>query len=237
VELQNPRKEARRDLSGAHDRTPDIIASLYPGWVCFLEFAQEVAAIAEEELGELAKMGWQALVEAGKLQSQHQSSEDMVNLFLRLLASTLSSGQAHLEDFKTNGEPPEAVSWGWRSKANGQGTEGHVPQGDCIGWVDSMDIYLEPESTFAAVQKLARDQGTSLSVTSQTLWSRLKERGILSSTEPGHNTVRRSINGKRPHVLHVKKETLGWVTSQVSEESSPISDHNVVPLKQKTNQR
>jgi hypothetical protein len=174
AEFQNLRNTAREDLPGVHDRTPDIVASLYQGWVNFLSFAQEVGAITNEEFIKLGHSGWQALVEAGSLQTQHQVSEDVVDMFLRLLESALSSGQAHLADAKTNGEPPEAANWGWRLKGNGQGAESYFPLGDRIGWLDAQNLYLEPESVFATVQKIARSQGTSLPVTPTTLWKRLK---------------------------------------------------------------
>jgi hypothetical protein len=199
------RTEARKELRYAHDRTPETVASLTVGLSIFLNFAVDVGAITTEEAMRYAAEGWAALIEAGKSQSLHQGSEDVVNQFLRLVSAAINSGAAHLAHVKANGRPAEAASWGWRP--NGQFEE-YVPVGMRIGWIDDQNIYLDPDSAFAAVQKLANAQGTSLPVTQETLWKRLGEKGYLASNEPGRNTVRRMIAGKRPRVIHLNRSTL-----------------------------
>ena len=54
-----------------------------------------------------------------------------------------------------------------------QEREDWQPRGERIGWLDADDLFLDPESSFAAVQKLARDQGTSVPTKQRTLWKRL----------------------------------------------------------------
>ena len=199
------RTEARKELRYAHDRTPGTVASLTTGLSTFLSFAVDVGAITAEEARRYAAEGWAALIEAGKSQFRHQGSEDVVNQFLRLVSAAINSGAAHLAHVKANGRPAEAASWGWRP--GGQLDE-YVPVGMRIGWIDDQNIYLDPDSAFAAVQKLANAQGTSLPITQETLRKRLGEKGYLASTEPGRNTIRRTIAGKRPRVIHLSRSTL-----------------------------
>jgi hypothetical protein len=40
-------------------------------------------------------------------------------------------------------------------------------------------LYLEPNSAFAEVARLAQDQGESFSIAPHTLWRRMGERGLL----------------------------------------------------------
>lgn len=77
-----------------------------------------------------------------------------------------------------------------------------------IGWVDGTDLYLEPEASFAEAQNLARIQGDSVPVTKGTLHKRLKDKGLLVSTEPGKLLTRRTFDRKRRYVLHVQAAAL-----------------------------
>ena len=83
------------------------------------------------------------------------------------------------------------------------------PQGHCVGWLDGEELLLEPESVYAQVQTLAREQGESIPIASRMLWKRLKERKFLSSWEEKRTTVRRSLAGveKRP-VLNLSPAAL-----------------------------
>ncbi|MBL8190283.1 MAG: hypothetical protein JNK38_19865, partial [Acidobacteria bacterium] len=87
---------------------------------------------------------------------------------------------------------------GWR---NGE------PQGECIGWVDGKDLYLQPDTAHRLAQQIAAG-GEGLTVSSQTLWKRLNEAGLLASTDTARNTnkVRRTIIGKSTPVIHLRAE-------------------------------
>ena len=66
-----------------------------------------------------------------------------------------------------------------------------MPQGTRIGWVAGSDLYLEPEASYQVAQQLAGAE--RLAVSERTLRSRLRERGLLVSTDVGRKmlTVRR----------------------------------------------
>ena len=94
----------------------------------------------------------------------------------------------------------------------GQNTEWHR-LGAQIGWLDGNDLYLEPDSAYAVAQRLARDQGHSLPVNKNTMWKRLKEKGLLASFKEGKNLTRVSIGSKRRYAIHVLADTLDDIPS------------------------
>jgi hypothetical protein len=74
-----------------------------------------------------------------------------------------------------------------------------------IGWTDGENVFLEPDVVYAEVQRLAVEQGESLPVTPQTLRRRLKEKGLLATTDTARRklTVRKMFQGDRREVLPV----------------------------------
>jgi hypothetical protein len=83
-----------------------------------------------------------------------------------------------------------------------------IPGGDCIGWIEGNDIYLDPDAAFAAAQKLASEQGERLGITDEALRKRLHEGGLLAEVDATRRrlTVRRTIMGRSPkEVLSVAK--------------------------------
>jgi len=190
-----------------HRRTPDIVAHLAVGLKLFLDFACEVEAISQYERQEYWLRAWVALGEIAAGQAQYQSGEDPANRFLQLIAAAITSGAAYVSNRKSGEEPADATYWGWKEVAIGESTQWQS-RGTHVGWLDGYDLYLEPDSAFAVVQRLARDQGDSLPVTKNTLWKRLKERGLLASFEKGKNLARIRTGVKRRCVVHVSADKL-----------------------------
>ena len=196
-----------------HMRTPDIVASLMLGWDWFMDFAEELGVVTIDDGTGLRTKAWEALLKAGKEQSQFHKAEDPVIRFIMLLSSVITSGHAHIIDSETGVEPNDAAMWGWKTVPawrDGYRKEEWQPQGERIGWLSEADLYLDPESSFAAVQKVARNQSAPLMITQRTLWKRLAEKNILASIDDGRkrNVVRKVIQGKRRTVLHLKSETI-----------------------------
>ena len=87
------RREQYRD-SGAHLRTPTILANLAAGWELFLQFALESKALTREEVEKLQRRGAAALEAAAASQGQHLAANDPVDRFVALLSSAIASGRA-----------------------------------------------------------------------------------------------------------------------------------------------
>lgn len=187
-----------RGLSG-HKRNASTLAQLARAWNCWLGFACEVGAITPDERKEIWRRVWAALDVAGKGQDQYQASENPASRFIELIQAALASGKAHLAAID-GGKPDsaDAQAYGWR--------DGEA-QGDRIGWLDGDDLYLQPDAAYSLARRMATD-GEGLSVSSQTLWKRLNEAGLLASTDTARNTnkVRRTIAGKSNPVIHLRAE-------------------------------
>jgi hypothetical protein len=71
-------------------------------------------------------------------------------------------------------------------------------------------VYLEPEAAYAEAQRLAGEQGEGLAVSGRTLRKRLKERGLLASTDTNREmlTIRRTLGGRRREVIHLLAASL-----------------------------
>ena len=195
-----------RALRGiAHARTPEIIANLQAGFELYLDFGVYAGALNPAERDLLANRCWDALSEAGAAQAKHQAATEPTVLFLATLRSLLASGRAHLASL-TGGEPDrEPGACGWIDNA---GT--WIRRGDCIGWVEGDDIFLEPTTAHRLVQVAAVAAGESLPVSAQTLRKRLHEKGLLASVDATRDTlmIRKTINGTGTSVLHLLRVTV-----------------------------
>ena len=142
-------------------------------------------------------------------QTEHQAGEEPTRQFGELLAAAIAAGDAHVADAKHKEEPDHAEHWGWRSRSGETALEGPFekwhPQGKRNGWLDEHGtVLLEPGAAFAA-QRMAREQGTGLSIGQRTMWKRLAEMGLLASRDMGRdrNTTRATIAGEHKTVVHL----------------------------------
>jgi hypothetical protein len=203
-ELQERQQSRVRDLRAqgygrtVHARLPSALAELQAGWEIFLQFALEVGAIDRAEEKELEQRGGRALEELGVQQAKYQEASDPALRFVALLRGALMSGRAHVVD-RQGRAPGEPAQYGWQCKGRRW-----VPQGPRIGWVAGIDLYLEPAASYQVAQQLAG--GERLAVSEQTLRCRLREHGLLVSTDVGRQmlTVRRTLEGCPRQVLHLR---------------------------------
>ncbi|WP_447964286.1 hypothetical protein [Nitrospira sp. Ecomares 2.1] len=184
-----------------HKRTPDAIAHLMVGLEYFLEFAQDMKAIDIQKVQELQAQSWEALQSIGEQQTGHQGGQNPVFRFFELLSAAVAAGMGHLGSF-SNLMPNNPESAGWRklSQDTPNFPSHYEPQGTRIGWVDEKNIYLQPDVAYTVYQRIARDMGEALPISSQTLRKRLKEQGV-TQVEEGRLTIRKMIEGQRREVL------------------------------------
>jgi hypothetical protein len=192
--------------NAGHARTPEIVSHLQAGFESFLEFAEECGAISDAARGDLAERCWQALQLASAAQAKHHAATEPTTKFLDTVRGLLAAGRAHLES--RSGLIPERGpgSCGWKSES----ANNWSPRGDCIGWVEGDDIYLEPAASYGAVQGALRVAGECLGITEHTLRKRLHERGLLTSTDHARTTltVRKSLGGATRSVLHFSRSLI-----------------------------
>ncbi len=204
--LQTRVRELRSHGYGraVHARLPCALAELQAGWEIFLQFALAVGAIDRAAEQELKQRNSRALEELGVLQAKYQEASDPALRFVTLLQFALRCGGAHIAD-RQGSAPAEPARCGWQFKRSGRRW---VPQGPRIGWVAGMDLFLEPAVSYQVAQQLAGDE--RLAVSEQTLRYRLRERGLLVSTDVGRQmlTVRRTLEGCPIQVLHLRVSDL-----------------------------
>ena len=213
---------------GAHRRTPDQVASLALGFAAFLAFAKDVGALTDAELDRHWRHCWAALGKAAAMQAAYQASEDPVTRFTELLSAALATKQAHVVASADGGQPDEPGAWGWRVRSSEYG-EGATPAGDLIGWLDTSELWLEPDAAYSSVQKLARSQGGHITTTARTLWKRMDERDLLGATDPGRHTARKMVDGKRRRIVPILLDHLSTPESvqSVHSDESRVTDANV----------
>jgi hypothetical protein len=193
--------ERRNQVSNSHARTADAIAQLGAAWSIWLRFVVDVGAASPEEVVAIEESVCQTLAALAVEQADLQRANDPIDRFRELLMAALASGRAHVASATLlGGRPPDKPeAWGWRK---GDVEEWHS-RGDCVGWCDEHGLYLEPEASYAAAQKM----GEGVSIAVETLHRRMSERGILLSHETRGGSrrlkVRKTIDGKRREVLHV----------------------------------
>jgi hypothetical protein len=205
----------------AHARTPGIAASLAVGWRHFLDYAQAAGAIDARKREDLWAMGWRSLLEAAGEQAEAAREEDPARRYLHLLASALVSGSAHLADARGQA-PEEYTRWGWR----GDFREASQPQGARIGWHAGGEVLLDPGAAYKVAQDQARARGESLPISEANLRRRLQEGGHLVTMEDqrGKLTVRRTLQGARRKVLHVRFPDGEEEIGPVGRPSGPVAE-------------
>ena len=107
--------------SPARRRTPEVVANLAVGFRHFLCFARECGGVAAEEAEALWSRCWSALCEAVGEQAAHQAASEPARRFVELLASAVSSGNAHLAR-GDGGDSADPQAWGWRLRRWGPAT-------------------------------------------------------------------------------------------------------------------
>ncbi len=204
AELRATVAARRASPSAGHLRSSDAVSQLGGAWDIFLQFAEDSAAITAAEGLDLRRRVAAALAEVLTAQGAHQEAGEPTARFLQLLSAAIAGGEAHVADLEGGrpGDRPEA--WGWR------GVE--LPAGSRrVGWTDGADLYLEPDGALAAARMVGERSGGGLVVQPRTLQRRLRQRGLLASTDAQRQrlTVRRELEGRRRAVLHLAACSLG----------------------------
>ncbi|MGH2389903.1 MAG: hypothetical protein ACRDIE_17020, partial [Chloroflexota bacterium] len=212
-----PRRVAalRVELGAArrHHRVPEAVASLLLGWELWLRFALQAGALNEAGAAAIWGRVRAALLSVGETQTHLTATQEPAQQFVDLLSAALASQRVYLVTL--SGErPSQPERWGWRvveqtvwdreaeclhEKRRWAVAPGSRP----ISWVVSNDeVYLQPDSAYAAAQHLASEKRESLSVGEKTLWKRLHDAGMLASvdsTDQKH-LIRRKIGGDHRQV-------------------------------------
>jgi len=185
--LGNRLGELRSTFQASHKRTIDQAVQLFTGGEYFLRFAREAGALSASQAAALDARFREALGAVAESQAEAQAAADPVRRFLELLPALFLSGRAHLEGTEAR-EPEHSERLGWFHEPGGPPDELR-PKGRCIGWEDAENklLYLEPSACFAEAHTLAENEGDPLPVSKNTLWKRLREKGLIGIEAIGRN--------------------------------------------------
>jgi hypothetical protein len=208
------RDEVMKQTSG-HMRAPDTIAGLLLGLEVFLTFAMEIGVYNETQALDLWTRAIKALIDSDKMHQEVLEAEDPVKRFLNLLLTSFLTGTVHL-DAKAGGAPTvNPVKWGWKVTTSPLGNS-ETPLGKLIGWIDGINLYLDADASFAAVQGIAVKQGSPITMTPITVRKRLEERGILIKSSDGKLIKMMTLDGSKRKVMHL-------LTTKVCEEEQSVT--------------
>jgi hypothetical protein len=184
-----------------HARGAEALAELQAGAELFFRFAEERAAVSRGEREEWEGRMEGALAEVGRRQQGTPEVGDVVSRFVSGLRGALLSGRAHVADGQGRAPGKKAGEWGWQRSGAGRGW---VARGICIGWVVGRELYLDSAASYGVVQEAVG--GAGLEVSETTLRQRLRERGLLASTDQARQQlrVRRRLGGAPRQVLHCR---------------------------------
>lgn len=201
----------------SHPRAADVYASLLLGVALFLDFAECAGALDASGKAGLLEGCRQTLKDMTAAQGDLQADQDEVLQFLGFLKSSLNAGYCHFSDSLKQGAPAQHPSfWGWRvvpvPGAPEDAPDIEKPQGELVGWVDSVRAYLDGNAAFAAAQEMAKATGENLAITQRSLWARMAERGLLLEIkdEAGKKRLnpKRTIAGVYRRVYVLARKTL-----------------------------
>jgi hypothetical protein len=187
-----------------HPRTPIMVAELLLGFRWFLDYAMEIRAFNDGQKSKLWDQACEALRDVALAQVRQQAESEPVQRFLAYLASAIVSCRAHVAG--ADGEQPEPPElWGWKKT-----DFVWIPRGQLVGWVDGIDLYLEPQTSYSVAQLVGRDSSKPVGEELSTLKRRLNEKGVLVSTDKNRQTltIRKTLANQRREVLHLHASSL-----------------------------
>lgn len=213
-------------------RTLSLLAEVGVGVGLFLEFAAQ-AGVPVELRERVRETAWKTLCASVDRQRLHQEAQEPSRRFLGLLSDGLSAFRFYFT--RPDGTAPEDCgAWGWflpTSRVPGTTDDGDpiepqfINRGACLGVVDGGEVWINPKVALAEVQRLAREIGDPLPLTTEDLSKRLYDLGLLARTDiknPNRRTYQhRKRLGKRGTLdgLCLAVDTLRGVRSP-----DPVSD-------------
>jgi hypothetical protein len=208
-------KANQESFAKAHPRAADIYASLLIGLDLFFMYAESVGAVTAEVRVAQFERCQKVLKEMIAAQGDLQADQDEVTQFLGYLKSSLNAGMCHCADRHEQGPPSKPSSfWGWK-EIPGIGENApsiDKPNGELIGWVDELRVYLDGNAAFAAAQEMAKATGENLAITQRSLFVRMDEREMLLDVAKEAGKVRRdpkrTIAGVPRRVFIMSRKTI-----------------------------
>lgn len=203
---------------GVPGSAAQVAAQLFLGLELFLELAVACGALSPSGSSTLRGEARTALHLALVRQVDPGETGDPAQRLMALLLVALARGTAHVAD-EEGRAPASPLAWGWRAGEAGEWES----RGQRVGWTAGGDLFLDRRALLLVLRGSVRGRCPWLAP--WALARVLNTAGLLVSTSPGRRTlaVRRSLEGKRREVLHLRVAALHG-TSEVAEESAHLGN-------------
>lgn len=191
---------------GSTPRAVKLFGALAVGLRALCAFLRELGTRADivEAIEERARLSMRML--SGEYDDVAEE-QDPVETFLLLLGEALSSGVCHVTT-PQGCAPKSCHRFGWRPRSSvaTKTAEGfdeapsYQPAGSCIGRVNRelTRLYIWPTTSFAVVQRCAREAGHVVNMDASDLGRRLFEKGYLAASDYERNrTFTAKCDGQR----------------------------------------
>ena len=161
-----PELVSRHSFPGAHDRGVEILQQIATGASAFLRFAMESGVLSEREAAERTAKVFDALRETVAPQREAEQLEDLGELCLDLLRSSLRSSRAYLTG--KNGREPSGKQdmCGWApDKRYVDGSpidewKTHTGQ-DRLGYIEGNEVFLHKGALMGVLKAIHRKERCS----------------------------------------------------------------------------
>lgn len=184
-----------------HTRTPSIVGDL-------LATAEVFATMfPKQRQAAIVKAARTRVLAIAAKQEEYLTVSDPTTAYIETIRSLLGSHIAHMRT-KTGGIPRNAEELGWTKEDRGGEIPSYKAHGTKIGWVDweAQEVYIDPNTTTL----VKRHSGGRLAMSSNTLFKRLKEQGLLGRADETRqrNTCRVTCENATRQVLVFDVQTI-----------------------------
>lgn len=180
-------------LHVGHSRAPGTIAHLLIGYEMYMRFLSETGILTDVDPDFLRSEMLRAIddiVANAKTQGDESRAERPSRMYLATISELLLTKEATVVDLTDM-------------------TGSHTPAKGNIGYMDAVNYYLLPETSYTAVCAMYAKKGETFPLTMRMLHKQLDEDGLITTdTTGGKRTRNKSINGKAVRLLWVPRANL-----------------------------
>ena len=212
------RMEVRdRNRGVGHARTPQMIGDLVATVEMFMMYGVATNCITEEESAEYQELFEKAIETTANDQTRFIVESDPSETFVKVLQSAFMAKRVHVVAMD-GGSPESPLLVGWNENRSSAVYE-YQPRGTKIGWIDEEknSLYIDHAIGYEELRKQSSGQ---ISITSSTLWKRLRESGVINRHDENRqrSTVRLTCEGSMKTVVCIDLSKIIEVEEDDSEQ-------------------
>lgn len=176
--------------SSHHPRLPGVVANLYAGLSCALDFMAEQGVVTEDEAKKKAEEGLGIFIGISSEQAGRVEEERPAKRFIEALRTLVSQGKAVL--WSKDDEAPRKLA----------------PGETMVGWTDTDGhVMLNPGAAYAAVRQYSQYADAPFTYKQNAVWKDLRQLNYIEYLN-GRNTVNARIYNRVEKVIKLRKWAL-----------------------------